>query len=46
LLTAVADAVPTTGYSHADGRAMEAEDYIPKPVDIQVLIEAIERLSV
>jgi len=46
LLTAVADAVPTTTYSHADGRAMEAEDYIPKPVDIQVLIEAIERLSV
>ncbi|HQN18592.1 MAG TPA: response regulator, partial [Syntrophobacteraceae bacterium] len=37
LLTAVAEAVPTTSYSHADAMATEAEDYIPKPVDIQVL---------
>jgi DNA-binding response OmpR family regulator len=44
LLTAVGEAVRTTTYSHADGKAMEAEDYIPKPVDPQVLIESIERL--
>lgn len=46
LLTAVGEAVHTTLYSHADGMAMEAEDYIPKPVDIQVLIETVERLAV
>ncbi|MFZ2447895.1 MAG: response regulator [Syntrophobacteraceae bacterium] len=45
LLTAVGEAVPTTTYSHADGMATEADDYIPKPVDTQSLLEAIERLS-
>jgi len=44
LLTAVGEAVPTTSYSHADGMATAAEDYIPKPVDVQVLVESIERL--
>jgi CheY-like chemotaxis protein len=43
LLTAVAEAVPTTTYSHADAMATEADDYIAKPVDTQVLVEAIER---
>ena len=46
LLTAVGEAVPTTSYSHANGMATEAEDYIPKPVDFQVLVESIERLFV
>jgi DNA-binding response OmpR family regulator len=44
LLTAVGEAVPTTSYSHADGMATEADDYIPKPVDTQTLVNAIERL--
>ncbi len=44
LLTAVGEAVPKTTYSHADGMATEAEDYIPKPVDTQTLLEAIDRL--
>ncbi len=44
LLTAVGEAVPTTTYSHADGKATAAEDYIAKPVDAQVLVESIERL--
>jgi DNA-binding response OmpR family regulator len=44
LLTAVGEAVPTTSYSHADGRATEADDYIPKPVDTESLVESIERL--
>ena len=44
LLTAVGEAVPSTTYSHHDGMATEAEDYIPKPVDPQELIECIERL--
>ncbi len=44
LLTAVGEAVPTTTYSHADGMATEADDYIPKPVESEVLVEAIQRL--
>lgn len=44
LLTAVGEAVPTTTYSHADGMATEADDYIPKPVDVKTLITSIERL--
>ena len=44
LLTAVGEAVPTTTYSHAEGMATEAEDYIPKPVDAATLVEAVQRL--
>jgi DNA-binding response OmpR family regulator len=44
LLTAVGEAVPTTSYSHAEGMAVEAEDFIPKPVDAATLVEAVERL--
>jgi DNA-binding response OmpR family regulator len=44
LLTAVGDAVPTTTYSHAEGLAIEAEDFLPKPVEARVLVEAVERL--
>jgi DNA-binding response OmpR family regulator len=44
LLTAVGEAVSTTTYTHAEGMSTEAEDFIPKPVDAQTLVEAIERL--
>lgn len=44
LLTAVGEAVPTTTYSHADGMATEADDYIPKPVDTQSLMVSVDRL--
>jgi CheY-like chemotaxis protein len=44
LLTAVGEAVPTTTYSHAEGMSVEAEDFIPKPVDAATLVEAVERL--
>ncbi|MBM4284161.1 MAG: response regulator [Deltaproteobacteria bacterium] len=44
LLTAVGDAVPTTTYSHAEGMSIEAEDFLPKPVEAQTLVEAVERL--
>jgi DNA-binding response OmpR family regulator len=44
LLTAVGEAVPTTSYSHAEGMSVEAEDFIPKPVDAATLVEAVERL--
>jgi DNA-binding response OmpR family regulator len=44
LLTAVGEAVPTTSYSHAEGMATEAEDFIPKPVDAATLVQAVQRL--
>ena len=44
LLTAVGEAVSTTTYSHAEGMSIEAEDFIPKPVDAKTLVEAVERL--
>jgi DNA-binding response OmpR family regulator len=44
LLTAVGDAVPTTTYTHYEGMATEAEDYLAKPVDAKTLVEAVERL--
>jgi len=44
LLTAVGEAVPSTRYSHADGMATEADDYIPKPVDTEDLWQAVKNL--
>ncbi len=44
LLTAVGEAVPSTRYSHADGMATEADDYIPKPVETEGLWEAVKNL--
>jgi len=42
LLTAVADAVPTTSYTHMDGKTTLADDYIPKPVDMDNLVELVK----
>lgn len=44
LLTAVGEAVPSTSYSHADGMATEADDYIPKPIDTQGLWDVVSNL--
>jgi two-component system, OmpR family, alkaline phosphatase synthesis response regulator PhoP len=44
MLTVVGEAVPTTTYSHANGMALEADDFIAKPVDATTLVEAVERL--
>jgi DNA-binding response OmpR family regulator len=44
LLTAVGEAVPTTTYTHYEGMTIEAEDFIPKPVDANTLVQAVERL--
>jgi len=44
LLTAVGEAVPSTRYSHADGMATEADDYIPKPIDTDGLWEVVSNL--
>jgi CheY-like chemotaxis protein len=44
LLTAVADHVTTTKYTHHDMLVSDAEDYLPKPVEPDELLERIERL--
>jgi CheY-like chemotaxis protein len=44
LLTAVGEAVPTTTYTHRDGMATEADEYIPKPIDTESLWNTINQL--
>ena len=44
LLTAVADHVPTTRYSHYDGMSTEADDYIEKPASAERIIKSLRRL--
>ncbi len=41
LLTAVADSVKTTNYTHYDGKMTLADDYIPKPIDLNKLMEIV-----
>lgn len=42
LLTAVADSVKTTSYTHHDGKTTLADDYIPKPIDLDELMEIVK----
>jgi two-component system alkaline phosphatase synthesis response regulator PhoP len=42
LLTAVADRVTTSTYTHRDMLESEAEDYVPKPVEPKELLERIK----
>ena len=42
LLTAVGSAVPTTSYTHRDGMTTEADEYVPKPVDPDRLLELVK----
>lgn len=42
LLTAVADAVSTTSYTHMDGKTTPADDYIAKPIDIDKLMQIVQ----
>ena len=42
LLTAVADRVTTSTYTHRDMLESEAEDYMPKPVEPRELLERIK----
>jgi len=44
LLTAVADHVTSTTYTHHDMLASDAEDYLPKPVEPEELLDRIVRL--
>ncbi|MBL0379637.1 MAG: response regulator [Desulfofustis sp. PB-SRB1] len=42
LLTAVADRVATSTYTHRDMLESEAEDYMPKPVEPSELLERVK----
>ena len=42
LLTAVADAVTSTNYTHMEGKSTLADDYIPKPIELDRLMEIVK----
>jgi two-component system alkaline phosphatase synthesis response regulator PhoP len=42
LLTAVADAVTSTQYTHMEGKSTLADDYIPKPIELDRLMEIVK----
>ena len=44
LLTAVGEAMPTTCYTKEMGMRIEADDYIPKPVEPIEIVERVEKL--
>jgi DNA-binding response OmpR family regulator len=44
MLTAVASHVKDTEFSHQAGKATEADDYIPKQVSPQVLLERVRKM--
>jgi two-component system alkaline phosphatase synthesis response regulator PhoP len=44
LLTAVGEAISTTKYTKEMGMKIQAEDYIPKPVEPIELVERVENL--
>jgi len=41
LLTAVAEAVSSTNYTHLDGKNTLADDYVPKPINLETLMEIV-----
>ncbi len=42
LLTAVAESVTSTSYTHMGGKTTLADDYIPKPIDLDKLMEIVK----
>jgi len=42
LLTAVADAVTSTNFTHMDGKTTLADDFIPKPIELDRLMEMVK----
>ncbi|MEW6665843.1 MAG: response regulator [Thermodesulfobacteriota bacterium] len=42
LLTAVGDAVTSTKYTHMDGKTALADEFIPKPVDLDSLMTIVK----
>ena len=41
LLTAITEAIGTTNYTHMGGKTTLADDFIPKPIDLDKLVEII-----
>jgi two-component system alkaline phosphatase synthesis response regulator PhoP len=44
MLTAVADHVSSTRYTHYDGLSMEADDYLPKPATAEDITQSVKSL--
>ncbi|MBW1666933.1 MAG: response regulator [Deltaproteobacteria bacterium] len=42
LLTAVGEAVTSTSYTHMDGKTALADEFIPKPIDLDNLMEIVK----
>jgi two-component system alkaline phosphatase synthesis response regulator PhoP len=42
LLTAVADAINSTNYTHHEGKNTLADDYIPKPIELDQLMSIVD----
>jgi two-component system alkaline phosphatase synthesis response regulator PhoP len=42
LLTAVTDAISSTNYTHMGGKTTLADDFVPKPIDMDKLIEIVQ----
>jgi len=42
LLTAVVDNLPTTSYTHHEGRTTPADDFIAKPIDLDKLMDIVQ----
>jgi CheY-like chemotaxis protein len=42
LLTSVVDNIPTTSYTHHSGRTTLADDFIPKPIDLDKLVGIVQ----
>jgi two-component system, OmpR family, alkaline phosphatase synthesis response regulator PhoP len=42
LLTAVTSAISSTNYTHIGGKTTLADDFIPKPIDMDKLMEIVE----
>lgn len=42
LLTAVVDNLPTTSYTHHSGKTTLADDFIPKPIDLDKLVGIVQ----
>ena len=42
LLTAVTDAISSTNYTHMGGKTTLADDFVPKPIDMDKLVEIVD----
>ena len=45
LLTAVGSEVPTSTYTHRQGRTTLADEYLPKPVDLDELVKLVREYT-